>query len=476
VITNSSFRAKARSGITLTEILIALVIMTVGMISLVTLFPLGLIRLRQAARLDRSAFLAESVFSDIETRELLSKSSFSLAWYGARDPFLVDTPYNASPAVDATAVYTQNNISFRPLSGGLPVCYDPMLRAVLPATPSFDPTPANAALRELRFGAGLVRAGANVVRYLRNDPQGGPASAWGLQRITNFLPYNTSRAWWPFVSEFAWQTFVSPDDVVFSSADNTTFTQFNALTGGSSAIGTPPSPLSPELVGKGNVVNDWRYSWFFTGRQTDVTSGQVFDGDIVVCDSRAFAVEALFSPISNSTSQVASGEYVFEAVFGYSGTILPNPIGYASGSDRTVVIRWPASVPDPEIKVGSWLADVTYERRADLTQARLFPAVQLHEATLGLTRQAPVYPMQRCYWYQVAKRTEPIDESAIGDAMSSAGWRRMTVYTTSPLQAKTLLRDPGNNNGTVPYHINAALFMPSVVNVFPRTVFVRSNN
>ncbi len=44
---------RPRSGITLTEILIAILIMGVGLISLATLFPLGLIRLREAARYQR---------------------------------------------------------------------------------------------------------------------------------------------------------------------------------------------------------------------------------------------------------------------------------------------------------------------------------------------------------------------------------------------------------------------------------------
>ena len=42
--------AKARSGITLTEILISILIMGVGLISLATLFPIGLVRLREAGK------------------------------------------------------------------------------------------------------------------------------------------------------------------------------------------------------------------------------------------------------------------------------------------------------------------------------------------------------------------------------------------------------------------------------------------
>ncbi len=67
---------KDRSGVTLTEILISIMIMGVGLISLATLFPLGLLRLREASRLSRSAYLTESAGSDLATRNLLSQISF----------------------------------------------------------------------------------------------------------------------------------------------------------------------------------------------------------------------------------------------------------------------------------------------------------------------------------------------------------------------------------------------------------------
>src|SRR5215212_5418287 len=96
-----------RSGITLTEILISIMIMGVGIVSLATLFPLGLLRLRDAARASRSGLLSESAASDLGTRNLLSKSSFLNTfispWYvnakGATyDPWVQDTPsYGGDP-------------------------------------------------------------------------------------------------------------------------------------------------------------------------------------------------------------------------------------------------------------------------------------------------------------------------------------------------------------------------------------------
>src|SRR3954451_23479206 len=96
-------RDRGRSGITLTEILISIMILGVGLVSLATLFPLGLLRLREAARLSRSGYLAQSASADIEARNLLAKSSFLNAltgpWYTLPvftprpyDPWIQDTP------------------------------------------------------------------------------------------------------------------------------------------------------------------------------------------------------------------------------------------------------------------------------------------------------------------------------------------------------------------------------------------------
>ena len=104
-------QSRTRPGITLTEILIAILIMGVGLISLATLFPIGLLKLRDATRYSRTAFLSESATSDIAAHGLLTTQSFIAAdmlnfqyfgnflWYpsalsttGFYDPLNQDTP------------------------------------------------------------------------------------------------------------------------------------------------------------------------------------------------------------------------------------------------------------------------------------------------------------------------------------------------------------------------------------------------
>ena len=65
------------AGITLTEILISILILGVGLVSLATLFPIGLLRLREAQRQTRSAYLFQSATADVESRGLLAATHLS---------------------------------------------------------------------------------------------------------------------------------------------------------------------------------------------------------------------------------------------------------------------------------------------------------------------------------------------------------------------------------------------------------------
>src|SRR5438477_12932971 len=102
-------RSGSRAGITLTEILIAIMILGIGLVSLAALFPIGLLRLREAQRQTRSAYLSQSAAADLLARGLLSKVTFTninfSPWYASTqvgglypfpvsyDPWIQDTPW-----------------------------------------------------------------------------------------------------------------------------------------------------------------------------------------------------------------------------------------------------------------------------------------------------------------------------------------------------------------------------------------------
>ncbi len=167
--------AEARSGITLTEILISIMIMGVGMVSLATLFPLGLLRMRDANRMTRSTLLAESAMNDMASRNLLHKQSFlntiispfsDVGYTGGvlrslgpghartgrrrtRPPRPHDGPAGAS----------------RPLvpGPGLPVAYDPLWRASVPNSNLRGTNPPSYYLNSAtRVTEGAVRLGDRV--------------------------------------------------------------------------------------------------------------------------------------------------------------------------------------------------------------------------------------------------------------------------------------------------------------------------
>ena len=499
-------RAGLRRGITLIEILISILILGVGLVSLATLFPIGLLRLREAQRQTRSAYLYESAAADVAARGLLKTGSFAYAdllntyppntfnpWFysrtlgGSYDPLVQDTPYyTGDPFANGPPIYSVGAAS--PASGGygLPFAYDPLWRwqtdqanggiylndtTSLTYGPNYTP--------ETRFAAG------DALRALTpNDNDGnGPPSAYGLQRLTNFnrpTYINSQNKLIPAVmpaANFVSTIFVSPEDVVWQEATNTN----NVYTIGGVPEGTPvlspPSPVVPDLntpSSLGQPNSDWRFTWMLTAQQNNASNGASFDGNIVVFENRPFSLDAI--SVAGTTVYQAAGETVFEGIFGYSVSknVVPAQgysYGYGAGADRTVLIRWNgAAQADPIVKVGDFIADVTYER-VQLTATNRFLSFPSPVAGVAGGVPNPLnngewdnLPAQRCFWYQVQKITPAQVDPSLGSP-----YRSMVVYVDRKLEARTLL-NPHNGN---PVYMNAVLVCPYVVNVIPQTFFVR---
>jgi len=433
-----------RSGITLTEILISILIMGVGMVSLATLFPLGLARLREAQRSSRSAFLGETAVGDCGARSLFDKFSFTFSWYGQLnyDPFAFDP---ANPLAPIYPVANDGGV-FSTAGPGLPVAYDPLWWAMVhqnSLTQGLLITPLNT---QARFGSGIG--------FLRPDPDGGTPSAYGLQRITNFLPWVPTNLWpytyptitFPAGPDVAGDVFTSRDDIVMQTAQTNSTAPPAVNQVNQTGIG---SPVVPDLS-QSQVMNDWTYSWMFTGRQSDVNDATVFNGDVVVFHNRPLALDSETSPFGGQQA-VAAGERVVEAIFGNGALPTGTPL-----NGRSVTLRWPTGTPDPDVRVGSWIADVTYERVEATYVSRFVNALGPN------TPGALQFPGQRCIWYQVAKRNVSEADPVLPN------YRHMVLTLTARVQVPTLL----DNNGQ-PLHVNAALVSPYVVNVFPKTFYVR---
>lgn len=66
-----------RRGITLLEVLVALLVLTVGLVGVAALLPIGKYEMEQAAKSDRAAVLGQAAFRDLQVRGLLSPLRWS---------------------------------------------------------------------------------------------------------------------------------------------------------------------------------------------------------------------------------------------------------------------------------------------------------------------------------------------------------------------------------------------------------------
>jgi type II secretory pathway pseudopilin PulG len=480
------------AGITLTEILISIMILGIGLVSLATLFPIGLLRLREGARYTRSAYLAESAAADMAARGLLNSNSFTFAdrlnvspnytlpiWYptfanptvpGGYSPLIQDSGFGAIAATPAYGPFIPYNpanpdpnagISAR--GNGLPFAYDPLWRFQT----GIYLDPINNTTPEARFGSGI--------HTMRTESDGHFASAHGLQRLTNFNRFSVTVAGtvYPVMTSAASipSIFISPEDYIWQEGANASYVMASDLT-------TPvvtPSPVLPDMNlaqykdSTGTIViptftNDWRFSWMVTAQQASSATGAAFDGNLVIFENRPFSI----THVQNLTANYfqVDGETVVEAVYGASKNVFPvGGPGYGAGADRTVLLRWPNTQADPVVKVGDWFADVTYERNENLVVSRFsqtgtWPVIGVPNPLNN--NEWDNLPAQRCFWYQILKLNPPADDPNL------AGYRSMTVYVDRKLNAKTLLNGTGQ-----PIFQNAALICPFVVNVIPQTFFVR---
>ncbi len=407
---------RGRPGITLTEILISIMILGIGMVSLATLFPIGLLRIRAAEQASSSVKTGKLAINEIGVRNLFDKANFNFYSGLVGVPIDVWTTDGGPGAVPGPPILYNGVQRF--YGAGLPVAYDPLWWSVIGRTPT---------LNNFRFGASTYTMTA--------DPAGSTSrpAADGLQRLTgSSVPLGPLEG-----------IFVAPDNFVTQPNGGPNMPPPTGPAAPAELTGA--SPLVPDLS-SGNLQFDYAYTWMFTGQQSDAGDYSVFDGSIVVFNNRPFGVEGT----------TVTGERVVEAVFapGKPNAAAPT-YTYSTGDPRVVWLRWPNTQPDPAVAVGSWIADVTYGASPADDNARngnLPPP------------PTPSYPHQRCFWYQVARRAD-----ADVDPTNNA-FRRMTVTLASPVRAKTLLRNDGS--GT-PAYTNAALLCPSVVNVFPRTFYNR---
>ncbi len=482
-------------------------ILGVGLVSLATLFPIGLLRMRDAARYSRTKILVDSAGSDGTARALLTPTSFGSGvgsggtpsgvglmdainfqyqlptwWWDPNvgadwNPLVQDTAFYGDVPSSGLGANSSNSGGY-----GLPFAYDPLWRY---QTPPHIGLPGDTSTTGYYLGDQFEARFGNGIGYIRNDPSdGGLPSAHGLQRLTNFNR--------PFVilngvvnpimpiSTAVPGIFVSQEDVVWVDG-----TVQRVIAPGTLGSYSPVLPdlsinsssltgvLGPQGLPQRLPAGDWHYSWMFTGYQVSSAGGATFEGNIVIFENRPFGIEATSnapgSPLPQGGTYQVTGETVVEAIWGHSGNIVG---GYGAGADRTVLLRWYSTLPDPVVRPGDWIADVTYERNA-LTVYN--PNTQTGRFLNGSPKTGVPNPFnngewdnlpaQRCFWYQVQKVLPAMDDPYTAN---NPALRSMVVYVDRTLQARTVLSGPGT-----PVVLNAGLISPYVINVIPQQFTVK---
>ena len=188
-----------RRGISLLEVLLSMFILTVGMLGVAALIPVGRYDLKHASQADRTSAVGRAVYRDVQVRGMLEPEMWLSPAYDASVPenpwFDVDEiPY---------ANMDVNNLILHPLVFGNSLCIDPLF----------------VAKEQDALGGPLAQnwTGRAFPYPLDNDPAGGavavPRMARGTLKAWN--DHNRAPRAWPLGLLAAERIFRWQDDLVF---------------------------------------------------------------------------------------------------------------------------------------------------------------------------------------------------------------------------------------------------------------------
>jgi prepilin-type N-terminal cleavage/methylation domain-containing protein len=301
-----------RHGVTLTEVLVAIFVMGIGLLSLLTLFPLGALHMAQAIHDDRctNATLNARAFANMQIPYLGDP--------GAGNPVfsLCEDPFTVSPYYTPSQLGGFSNLLPVPLDGpSTPVYIDPVgcwiTKGYTPAqTAPYPPT-----------GITLPAfcASNNIPPCYPLGPL--PGASNGIPRVCpSIIPlYDDPKVVNPFnyIERYCYLT----DDIEFMENGD----------------------INPLATG-GAVARDLRYSWAWLCRQvrpqgpTSPPSPNAYgiNVTIVVYDRR---------PLTTGANGAPAGETPYNAVFTYGSNF--------------ATLTWPAAAPPPPIRKGTWILDAT---------------------------------------------------------------------------------------------------------------------
>ena len=252
---SSSFRHRpARRGLSLMEVLIAIFVLSIGLLGVAALIPLGQIALLETAKSDRSGACGRAAMREIQVRRMLDFRY----WYWAKNFWGFYPPYNLLNTIP------YNFINVSTCTDSMPFVVDPLgISRGLPY--SFGQNPNNSNIFLPR-------------RTLSSKP---------LTQI--YIPQNTDLI---STTGLADQIFFWNDDLPFDAPKN--------------------SIARPTLV---STTSEGNYSWFFTAMPAatemslPVAGRRLFNVSVAVCYKRNFQVYDPSKPPSAVVTHALDGEH-----------------------------------------------------------------------------------------------------------------------------------------------------------------------
>jgi hypothetical protein len=332
----------SRQGLSLTEVLIAIFVMAIGMISLLVLFPVGMSNTRWAIQNNRAAVAANNAnaMSNLSLYDNASGKTFSLRTDPAyRNSLQWATDDSGQPVfwnLLATTVDSLGNL-LDPLNilqpnhwtydtaGPAPVVYvDPIGATQWPstvATPPYAPSLLGLGMGHSPTGAGPINFNLRRTPLLPLGGVLGNAQSHGVPRVRSTAMPNALAAR---------NGCVLPDDIAFEEFGRAVRTA------------EPNRPAIPF------VQREKRYSWAYMCRWPQANDPSIVDMSIVVYGGRPMTNTATFSPPNEVR------------YFGVPGTFAGLPRNrriFLRGSNEAVIIS--AAPTGAPIRRGDWVLDNT---------------------------------------------------------------------------------------------------------------------
>jgi hypothetical protein len=323
-----------RAGSTLTEVLVALLIMSIGIVSLTTLFPLSILRSLRAAQLTRGTDLANNAKSTLALFVDANNTNFPPRMITDPDLDGVTNPYPAFYVIDPLGWSLSNAVT-----GGSPATFG-NLGSGTPYDTNIVGLVNTGGTHRYNFNHGSPSYADNFVRLpdswnqVYEDFSSNPVVGSGANGYTQLDVNNLSGAGFALGGGVTYRAVIFSADGTSSQSRTLTSASGNTITwsediNNSGALNgtedlnsngvldsyTLPGNFTPGLVRID--ANERRYTWLLTIRKlTSATQGEV---DVVVFFGREEA-----NPVGDETLYQASFvKGSWEATVTYSGTAPP---------------------------------------------------------------------------------------------------------------------------------------------------------